>query len=481
MSRKKELAFNTVIIGIGKFGTQVLSFFLLPIYTSLLSTKEYGVYDLVLTLSIFLTPIITLLMEESMFRFLIDAKSEEEKGDIISQVTKYILKRALILSITIALIGIVLKKIDIYIALLYILSNVLITSINAILRGLGRIKLFSAINFISNLFIIILNVLFVAKLRLGYLSLLYSATIVNSSVVLFIFFKLKLYKYFKTKNKKSRIKEMRKYSMPLVPNSVSWSIINTSDRLIISWFLGTSANGVYSISNKFPTVMDNIYGFFYTAWKESAAKALKDEDSSVFYNNIYDVLKNALFSIVIGMCACMPFVFNILIKNEFRGAYIYIPILILAMYYSNMSGFYGGIFSAHKNTSVMGYTTVISAIVNIIVNLICIHFIGVWAAALSTLIATFIVYIIRKRKIRSIVNLSKDSIVLRIIKVLCLVGVAYAYYCQSHLVQIITLVLVIILCIIINKKVINAIITFTKNIIKSKKISSERGNDDEKN
>ena len=96
MGRKKELAFNTIIIGIGKFGTQVLSFFLLPIYTSVLSTEEYGIYDLILTISIFLTPIITLLMEESMFRFLIDVKDEEEKGSVISQVVKYVIKRLII-------------------------------------------------------------------------------------------------------------------------------------------------------------------------------------------------------------------------------------------------------------------------------------------------------------------------------------------------------------------------------------------------
>ena len=82
MGRKKELIFNTIIIGIGKFSTQIVSVFLLPIYTSLLSTAEYGTYDLLYTISMFLIPMITLLMEESMFRFLIDSKSKEENSKI---------------------------------------------------------------------------------------------------------------------------------------------------------------------------------------------------------------------------------------------------------------------------------------------------------------------------------------------------------------------------------------------------------------
>lgn len=73
MNQKKQLLVNTIIIAIGKLSTQVVSFLLLPLYTSKLSPAEYGTYDFLVTLSTFLLPIITLLMEESMFRFLIDA------------------------------------------------------------------------------------------------------------------------------------------------------------------------------------------------------------------------------------------------------------------------------------------------------------------------------------------------------------------------------------------------------------------------
>ena len=73
MNQKKELIKNTLIISIGKFSTQLITFLLLPLYTSLLTTSEYGEYDFLNTISIFLIPCVTLLMEEGMFRFLIDA------------------------------------------------------------------------------------------------------------------------------------------------------------------------------------------------------------------------------------------------------------------------------------------------------------------------------------------------------------------------------------------------------------------------
>ena len=75
MNQKKQLMKNTIIIAIGKLSTQIISYLLLPLYTSQLDPSEYGNYDFVCTLSLFLCPIITLLMEESMFRYLIDADS----------------------------------------------------------------------------------------------------------------------------------------------------------------------------------------------------------------------------------------------------------------------------------------------------------------------------------------------------------------------------------------------------------------------
>lgn len=50
MSRIKDLAKNTLIITIGRISTQFITFLLLPLYTALLTTEEYGTVDLITTL-----------------------------------------------------------------------------------------------------------------------------------------------------------------------------------------------------------------------------------------------------------------------------------------------------------------------------------------------------------------------------------------------------------------------------------------------
>ena len=74
MNREKELFKNTAIVGIGKISTQVITFFLLPVYTALLSTEEYGIVDLLNTLVMLLVPIISFQIEQAIFRYLVESR-----------------------------------------------------------------------------------------------------------------------------------------------------------------------------------------------------------------------------------------------------------------------------------------------------------------------------------------------------------------------------------------------------------------------
>ena len=88
----------------------------------------------------------------------------------------------------------------------------------------------------------------------------------------------------------------------------------------------------------------------------------------------------------------MPIIFKILINKNYYNAIYYVPILLIATYFANISGFYGGIFTAYKDTKIMGTTTIAAAVINLVINLFTIKWIGVYAAALSTLIANLVVY-----------------------------------------------------------------------------------------
>lgn len=453
MKHKKELIRNTIIIAIGRCSTQVITFLLLPLYTSILSTKEYGEYDLLNTISIFVIPFVTLLMEEAMFRFLIDAKSRQEKKRVMSQSILFSLCSMILFSFILLLIGKLLCYPYTFYLILYIAASILSGIAGSILRGQSKYKLYALFNFLSSFFVVLLNIIFIAFIRIGIKGLFLSYILSNSLISIWFLYLLKIHKYVSFKNiDRELMKEMLKYSIPLVPNSVSWAIINLSDRLLITYFLGLGINGIYSIANKFPTIINTFYNFFYMAWKESASKIVKEENKDAFYNNIYIHLNHFLVAVSLVLIGILPFAFPFLIKKAYASSYVYIPPLILAIYFSNLSSFYGGIFAAYKDTKIMGTSTIWGAIINIVVNFIFIKFIGVWAAVLSTFLSIFIIYIFRTIKMKKYLKLQKDDY--RICHMFAFAIILMCYYAENKILFLVGFIIVLCYSMYINQNFI---------------------------
>ncbi|MDD3341518.1 MAG: oligosaccharide flippase family protein [Bacilli bacterium] len=463
MDRVSELIKNTFIIAIGKFGTQVLNFLLLPLYTGYLSTTEYGNYDLVIVISSFLVPILTLLLEESMFRFLIDAKNDIEKKKIISNTFLYCFSICIVFAMVGSIFSYVISNVIIFYIVIYSISNVFIALSNAICRGTGKIKMFSISNFVLSIFIILLNIIFIIVFQLGFKALIFSSIISNLLVSISIFVLINIYKYISIKNfKMGELIKMIKYSWPLVPNTICWSIINLSDRLFIVGFLGTSSNGIYSVAYKFPNLINTFYSFFNVAWTESSAKILKDGNEKDKYNFVYKNIKKLLFTITLLLIASISFIFPLLVSESYGGGLMYIPILSLAVYYASLSGFFGGIYTAHKDTKILGLTSLIAALSNIIINFLFIKMFGLYTSAISTLISSYIIYIYRKKSLEKYVILNDSSTDTFNNCVLFIVTI-FVFYFANFMFKIVFLIILTIYLFYSNKNILISLL-FKKNI-----------------
>ena len=409
MNEKKRLIKNTGMIAIGNISTKLVSFFLLPLYTALLSTSEYGTFDYILSIATFCVPFVSVLMDESIFRFLIDCKKQEEKEKVISTALVIVL----IGMACFTLVGIpVMQGLHYhytYYATIYILLNVMSGMISAILRGIGRTDQYALFNFLLGSIQVALNVVFIAAFRMGVGGMLMASILTQFFVSTIFIFRIRLWRYFDFRIVNSQMaKDMIVYSLPLIPNQVSWSIINLSDRIVLMNWVGSEATGLYAVSYKFPNLMDTVYGFFYQSWKESSARVMGDDSQNDFYNAVYEYLKNFMYALVLGMSAFMPLIFRIMINKNYYEALFYVPILLLATYFANISGFYGGIFTAYKDTKIMGTTTLTAAILNLTINLLMIHKFGIYAAAISTLVANFLIYLYRRWKVSKYIELNED-------------------------------------------------------------------------
>lgn len=420
MGKSGELLKNTAIISIGKIGTQIVNFLLLPLYTAKLTTEEYGNFDYVTTIASFLVPLMTMLMEESMFRFLIDSRTDEEKETIISHTFLFCFVSGFVTSFVIGFVSWIFDYDLGYAILIYCISSLFIALSNALARGTGHIGLYSLSNFLVSVTIILLNLLLILGFHQDFYALLVSSCVANIGAALFVLTKLKFWSYIDVKNyKNSIIRKMLAYSIPLVPNTISWAVINVSDRLVIMNFLGASANGLYSIAYKFPNLISVFSNFLNIAWRETSAKIVRDDDTKEF-DKIYKMVKAAILAVTVMLIAGIRYVYPFFINVQYQESIVYVPILAISTYYMSLSAFYGGVFSAYKETKILGTTSAYAAIINLVIDLVLFKSFGVYAAAISTLVSSLFLYLYRKYKMKKFFNAYEkgDAVVLGVFVIL---------------------------------------------------------------
>lgn len=467
MSKGKEYVKNTVILLVGKFATQFISLFLLPLYTHYLLATDFGLVDLYQTYISLFVPVFLLCMDSAVFRFLIDVRNNvDEMKKIIVTSLKRTFFQSLIF-ITFAFIFNLMFKLKYFIiivinAVVIMFSNVMLQ----ICRGLGKNKSYSMACIITASIILISNILLIIILKFNASSILISSSIANIFCIVYLFIKLKIFKYINLNNSsKVKEKEILDYSIPLIPNALSWWIVNASDRTIISTLINTAANGIYTVSCKFSNILNSIFAIFTMSWQESASLHINDDDKDVFFTKMINSIYKFFILISLIIIICVSLAFDFLIGNNYMSSYNYIPILILANSFNVLTGLFGGIYIAKKLTKKLTATTIISALINLIINLLLIKKYGLYAACFSTLISYMLMAIYRYLDVQKYV---KVAITFKtIIEIIILFTISFfAYYSRMTVIELLVLLLIVVYSYISNKRIINELLRSIKKFLK---------------
>ena len=465
MSKGKDLAKNTAIVSIGKICTQLITFFLLPVYTAVLSNEEYGVVDLLNTLTSLLLPIVTLQIEQGIFRYLIDCRENNEKQiKLITTIIRFMIIQSIACIVIFLCVSPFIHNEYKYFLMANLLMGIFSSLLLQICRGLGDNATYAIGSFITGAFTVVLNVIFIVAFRWGAYGMLGATAISNFICAVYIFLKRKIYKYIKPKQfDKTILKEIIKYSVPLIPNMISWWIVSASDRTIISAVIGIAQNGIYSAANKFSGVFTTLYSVFNLTWTESASININSEDRDEFFSKILDFVIRFFGCLCLGTIAVMPFVFNILINEKFAEAYYQIPILILGSVFNILVSFVGSIYVAKKLTKEIAKTSIISAVINIFVNIVLIKSIGLYAASISTVIAYALMFIYRWIDVKKYVKFNVNKILMFALTIMYGITI-FTYYLKNTMISVVVLVIVVVFAIITN---LNSV-SYLKQIVKDK-------------
>lgn len=465
MSKGKELAKNTAIITIGKLCTQFLSFILLPLYTAVLSTSEYGTVDLLMTVQQLLVYICFLQIEQSLFRFLIDfRKNKNQVEKIITSCTMFSLIQCVLLFIIFIVLDLIFTIDYIYYLYFYVVVVIFSSENLQIARGLGRNSIYAIGSFISAISSIIFNIFFLVGLKIGIQGMLLSYILGNLLCVIYIFLKLKIFSYIEiSKFSLTSMKEYLHYSIPLVPNAISWWIMNASDRIIVGTFLGTSATGLLTVAHKFPSAYSLFFTSFNLSWTESASLHIEDSDVEIFFSTVINRVFNLFFSIGLLIIAILPFIFKYFVNVNFYDAYYQVPIYMGASMAQVFLGLYSVVYIALKKTKEISKSTVVSALINLVFNIMFIKYIGLYAASLSSFFAFCIVAIWRYFDSKKYIKIKLDLKSLYLCIVIYIIE-TISYYGSCRLFQIITFIICLIFVIYLNKSIILQILKSPKQL-----------------
>ncbi len=463
----KDLIKNTIIIFIGKASTQLISFLLLPLYTSYIITSEYGYVDLVTTYVALIVLAITLELDLAAFRFLIDYREDEQgKQKIITNVFLCLIVTTIIFVISFFVINIIFKFEYANLILLMIISNAFSSIMLQFARGLGKNLDYSIACIIGGLANVVLNVILIIDLGYGGKGLFIAMAISNITISLYLIFKLKIYKMinFKFRDRKT-IKKLLRYSIPLIPNQISWWIIDASDRTIVSIFLGVASNGIYSIANKIPTILNGVYSIFHLSWSEQASIHFEEKEKEKYFSTVVNNGIKIFGSLCLIIISVLPIIFNILINQNYADAYYQIPIILLGIFSNIVMSLIAVVYVAKKMSKELAKTSTIAAIINIIINLSLIKFIGLYAASVSTFVSYTIIMVYRWIDVKKYISIKLDKrMILKF--VLAFIISIYFYYMKIYNEIVFGLTMIVVMF--INKENLKSIVKSLRIFISKK-------------
>ncbi|OBX07245.1 polysaccharide biosynthesis protein [Gallibacterium salpingitidis] len=397
-----KLLKNTLIYSIGSFGSKILSFLLLPLFSLYLSTVEMGQYDLILTFTMLVTPVITLQLSDAIYRWLIsDSKEADSEAKVISSA----LMMFLIASVVILVIAVVINHFypQPYLTetLVLLVVSSLFYVLQQALRGLGLTQQFAWSGILYSFLLLVLSVgalwLFADKL----FAVLAGMILANLLVILIILFHWQLYRHLSwAAIDRQLLKPMLSYSLPLVPNAVSWWLMTMANKYIIFHQINTAANGIYAVSSRLPSILMIVFSLFLLAWQDVI---LKDEEKD--YRQVttatFNQLAKFMFSIGLLFISVSEPLIHYLFAKQFYVAWQYMPLLVLATIFTSFCAFLGTAYQQKKNTLKILTTTLLGAVINIVISFFLMAKMGLFAAALGTLVSFIIVFLIRQQDVKS--------------------------------------------------------------------------------
>ena len=400
----RELLMGTVIYGIGNFGTKFLSFLIVPLYTYFISPGDLGDYDLLMTTVSLMSPLLTMKISDATYRWIIKSENSDEARDSIAATYQLLLRNCLLCVVILLIVNFWVPIWNCYYFIAILIGDRVLECIQKLLRGVKNQKLFALSGLFYTSVMVVSNLIKVCILQQGVVALLQSVLIAQILTIVLIFLLENRIRVRGVRKKYSELqRKMLAYSIPLVPSTLSWWVISASDRYVIRLFLGKTANGIFSVAHKFPSILQMMFMMFNNAWTDMAlAQLRKGETSREYSSEIFEQMYRLSFCAAFILIPGTKVLTQLILSDAYKEASVYMGFLYLGTVFQGFSSFCSIGYLQEKKTKGAATTSLYGAVVNLIIDIIMMRFIGLHAASLSTFVGFFVMWLARMHDIRDV-------------------------------------------------------------------------------
>jgi len=394
-----KIAKNASIYTVFSIFSKAINFLLLPIYTSYLTTADYGIVGIITALTAFLSTIYLLSLNGSINRFYIEYRTKNKVlNALYSTIFTTVILNATLWTI-VSIVGArvfsyILPGINFYPYIFWGLLTVWLKPIyllyQRILQAQQNGKKVALLDFSYAILNIILTIIFVVGLKQKAEGVIKAQTItafIIAITIIFIFLRKLKWDF-----SKILFKRTLKYSLPLIPHSLAGITSTMIDRFVINKYLGAGDVGVYNIAYQFGNLSNILTAAFnqaYVPWFNEQIKL----------NNQKQIVKVAklatlVFSLfAMGISIFSKEILQLFAKGDFLQGAQYIPYLAFAYVLNGIYFIYAtDLFYdiSGRGVKKLAAITIFSALVNLSLNLLFVPRWGILGAAIAFIITKLV-------------------------------------------------------------------------------------------
>lgn len=393
-NNNKKALMAAIMYVFNNFVIKAIGFLTVPIFSRMLSTKEYGIVSNFQSWASVLMIVFSLDLYSSIQRAKIDFKDklDEYLSSILTLSSSVIIVVFVVTNLCGDFITEIfdLNRTMVNFLYIYLFFNCALDFYQMKHRVTLKYKQFTIISLTTSIASVILSLILINLMQDKANARIIGIVLPILIVSIFVFIKIMI------KGKRFINFEYWKYglklSIPLIPHHLAANILAQSDKILITKQLGYDETALYSMGYNIPNIATIIWNALNNAWTPWFFEKMYEKQ----YEDIKKISKYYIlvFAIFIVICLTVtPEIIKIIAPIEYQTSMYVVPPILLGVMCQMIYSLYVNIEFYYKKNYFIPVGTALSALLNIILNIIFIPIFGYIAAAYTTFIGYFLLFI----------------------------------------------------------------------------------------